>query len=103
MKPSVVSASKLGTTSPSLHYGENRRIFEKLLALHNPENNSFEILGVQISDSLEDIQKIWKEMVKNNHPDKLVGQGMPIEFIESANQKLAIINSAYEEIKNLRT
>ena len=78
-------------------------IFEKLLALHNPENNSFEILGVQISDSLEDIQKKWKEMVKNNHPDKLVGQGMPIEFIESANQKLVIINSAYEEIKNLRT
>mgnify|MGYP001332274449 FL=1 len=78
-------------------------IFEKLLALHNPENNSFEILGVKISDSLEDIQKKWKEMVKNNHPDKLVGQGMPIEFIESANQKLAIINSAYEEIKNLRT
>ena len=78
-------------------------IFKKLLALHNPENNSFEILGVKISDSLEDIQKKWKEMVKNNHPDKLVGQGMPIEFIESANQKLAIINSAYEEVKNLRT
>ena len=78
-------------------------IFEKLLALHNPENNSFEILGVQISDTFEDIQKKWKEMVKNNHPDKLVGQGMPIEFIESANQKLAIINSAFEEIKRLRT
>mgnify|MGYP001200506627 FL=1 len=78
-------------------------IFKKLLALHNPENNSFEILGVKISDSLEDIQKKWKEMVKNNHPDKLVGQGMPIEFIESANQKLAIINSAFEEIKSLRT
>ena len=78
-------------------------IFQKLLALHNPENNSFEILGVKISDSLEDIRKKWKEMVKNNHPDKLVGQGMPIEFIESANQKLAIINSAFEEIKSLRT
>ena len=78
-------------------------IFEKLLALHNPENNSFEILGVQISDSLEDIKKKWKVMVKNNHPDKLVGQGMPIEFIETANQKLAVINAAYEEIKNLRT
>ena len=78
-------------------------IFKKLLALHNPENNSFEILGIKISDSLEDIQKKWKEMVKNNHPDKLVGQGMPIEFIETANQKLAVINAAYEEIKNLRT
>ena len=78
-------------------------IFQRLLALHDPENNSFEILGVKISDSLEDIQKKWKEMVKNNHPDKLIGQGMPIEFIESANQKLVIINSAYEEIKNLKT
>ena len=78
-------------------------IFEKLLALHNPENNSFEILGAQISDTFEDIQKKWKEMVKNNHPDKLIGQGMPIEFIESANRKLANINSAYEEIKSLKT
>ena len=78
-------------------------IFKRLLALHNPENNSFEILGVKISDNMKDIKKKWKEMVKNNHPDKLIGQGMPIEFIESANQKLAILNSAYEEIKNLRT
>ena len=78
-------------------------IFKKLLALHNPENNSFEILGVKISDNMEDIKKKWKEMVKNNHPDKLIGQGMPIEFIESANRKLANLNSAYEEIKNLRT
>ena len=78
-------------------------VFKRLLALHNPENNSFEILGVKISDNMEDIKKKWKEMVKNNHPDKLIGQGMPIEFIESANQKLAILNSAYEEIKNLRT
>ena len=81
----------------------NEIIFQRLCALHNPENNSFEILGVKISDSLEDIQKKWKEMVKNNHPDKLVGKRMPIEIIESANQKLAIINSAYEEVKNLRT
>ena len=78
-------------------------VFKRLLALHNPENNSFEILGVKISDNMKDIKKKWKEMVKNNHPDKLIGQGMPIEFIESANQKLAILNSAYEEIKNLRT
>ena len=76
--------------------------FQRLLALHDPENNSFEILGVKISDSLEEIHKKWKEVVKNNHPDKLIGQGMPIEFIESANQKLVIINSAYEKIKNLK-
>ena len=40
-------------------------------------------------------------MVKNNHPDKLIGKGMPIEFINTANQRLAAINSAFEEIKNL--
>ena len=40
-------------------------------------------------------------MVKNNHPDKLIGKGMPIEFINTANNRLAVINSAFEEIKSL--
>ena len=59
-------------------------------------------MGVKISDDINEIRKKWKEMVKNNHPDLLIGQGMPIEFIESANQKIAIINSAFEEIKKLK-
>ena len=35
----------------------------------------------------EEIQRVWKQMVKNNHPDKLIGKGMPIEFINTANHR----------------
>ena len=83
-------------------FGFNEKTFNQLFALHKIESNPFEILGVNISDDINEIQKKWKEMVKNNHPDLLIGQGMPIEFIESANQKIAIINSAFEEIKKLK-
>ena len=83
-------------------FGFNEKTFNQLFALHKIESNPFEILGANISDDINEIRKKWKEMVKNNHPDLLIGQGMPIEFIESANQKIAIINSAFEEIKKLK-
>ena len=53
-------------------------------------------------DDFEEIKRVWKQMVKNNHPDKLIGKGMPIEFINTANHRLAAINSAFEEIKKFK-
>ncbi len=73
--------------------------FMRLLALNKPENNPYEILGLSPSDDPKTVNQTWKKMIKENHPDKLIGEGMPKEFIESANQKLSIINGAYEEIK----
>ena len=73
--------------------------FMRLLALHKPENNPYEILGLSPSDDPKTVNQTWKKMIKENHPDKLIGEGMPEEFIESANQKLSLINGAYEEIK----
>ena len=73
--------------------------FMRLLALHKPENNPYEILGLSPSDDPKTVNQTWKKMIKENHPDKLIGEGMPKEFIESANQKLSLINGAYEEIK----
>ena len=75
--------------------------FMRLLALHKPDNNPYEILGVSSSDDTKTVKKAWKKMIKENHPDKLIGEGMPKEFIESANQKLSLINAAYEEIKKI--
>jgi DnaJ like chaperone protein len=83
-------------------FGFSEKTFNQLFSLHKIESNPFEILGVKMSDDINEIRKKWMKMLKNNHPDLLVGQGMPIEFIESANQKIAIINSAFEEIKKLK-
>ena len=73
--------------------------FMKLFALHKPDNNPYEILGLSPSDDQKTVNQRWKQMIKENHPDKLIGAGMPEEFIESANQKLSLINAAYGEIK----
>ena len=77
----------------------SEQTFMRLLALHKPENNPYEILGLSPSDDPKTVNQTWKKMIKENHPDKLIGEGMPKEFIESANQKLSLINGAYEEIK----
>ena len=79
----------------------DEKTFRQLFAQHKSERNPYDILGVKLTDDFEEIQRVWKQMVKNNHPDKLIGKGMPIEFINTANHRLAAINSAFEEIKNL--
>ena len=43
-------------------------------------------------------QKAWKELAAQNHPDKLIANGVPTELLGMANEKLAIINGAYDRI-----
>jgi DnaJ like chaperone protein len=40
--------------------------------------------------------------VRANHPDKLIAEGMPEEFIKVATDKLAKINAAYDSIARQR-
>ena len=77
----------------------NDQTFLRLLALHKPDNNPYEILGLSPSVDPKTVNQTWKKLIKENHPDRLIGEGMPEEFIESANHKLSLINEAYEEIK----
>ena len=40
--------------------------------------------------------------IKEHHPDRLVAEGLPLEFITIANRRLAAINAAWASIeKNL--
>ena len=40
--------------------------------------------------------------MREHHPDKLMAQGMPQEFIEVANKKVSAINQAYDRIRRER-
>ena len=57
------------------------------------------ILGVERSISDKDLKKAYYKLIKENHPDKLMANGVPQEFIEIANEKLAVINTAYDRIE----
>jgi len=66
------------------------------------KGDPFEILGMGRSASNDEIKAAYRRLVRENHPDKLIAQGMPAEFVELANHKLATINVAYDRVCELR-
>ena len=64
-------------------------------------SNPYKVLGVSKESSDQEIKDVYRKLIKENHPDMLIAKGMPEEFVETANNKMAQINSAYEEIEKL--
>ena len=62
----------------------------------------YTVLGVRRETSNEEIRAAWRKLVRDNHPDRLMAQGLPEEFVALANQKLATINAAYDKISKER-
>ncbi|HET6156958.1 MAG TPA: TerB family tellurite resistance protein [Dongiaceae bacterium] len=62
----------------------------------------YTILGTNRMASNEDIKAAWRKLVRDTHPDKLMAQGLPREFVDLANEKLATINAAYDKVAKER-
>lgn len=58
-----------------------------------------EVLGVDINDDMGTVKKKYRQLVKENHPDIITGQGASQSIIDEATSKLQEINEAYEIIK----
>ena len=92
-------------------FGINQETYNRIKSIHNIEElssskdhlkKSYDLLGVKESDSLEEIKNKYRNIVRDYHPDKIQGKGLPKEFIDFANKKLTDFNQAYNEIKNNR-
>ena len=66
------------------------------------EQSPYEILGCSLNDTDATIKKIYREQIKEFHPDYIQGKGLNDEIIKFAEQKLKKLNNAYAEIKKLR-
>ncbi|MCW8916071.1 MAG: DnaJ domain-containing protein [Magnetovibrio sp.] len=62
----------------------------------------YEVLGVNAEASDTAVKSAYRKLIHENHPDKLMAQGMPQEFIDLANEKMTVINGAYDKIKKMR-
>jgi DnaJ like chaperone protein len=84
--------------------GFSSAAFERIQASHLPpaEADPYSVLGVAHDAGIDEIKKAYRNLVKENHPDTLIAQGLPKEFIDLANQKLAAINAAYDTLKKQR-
>ncbi len=66
------------------------------------QSDPYVILGVAREASDDEIKAAYRKLVRENHPDRLVAQGLPQEFVDLANERLATINSAYERLRSQR-
>ena len=46
-----------------------------------------------------EIKSTYRRLMREHHPDTLIAQGMPKEFVDVATDKVAAINAAYDRIK----
>ncbi|WP_458699490.1 TerB family tellurite resistance protein [Sulfurospirillum sp. 1307] len=60
---------------------------------------AYETLGLDESVDFDTVKKTYRKLVRQNHPDILMGEGKDKSIIESATKKLQEINEAYEIIK----
>ena len=81
-------------------FGFSSAEFSRIKASHMATDidDPWLILGIDSGSSLQVAQKAWKVLAAQNHPDKLIANGVPTELLGMANEKLAIINSAYDRI-----
>ena len=97
----------------ALLFGFSDRDFERLQTIYlsgwqgaggreAKSEDAYEILGVAKDASDDEVKSAYRKLARENHPDMLMAKGMPQEFIELANEKLAKINDAYDRIKSER-
>jgi DnaJ like chaperone protein len=78
--------------------------FEQITArhVHVSGRDPYKVLGVKPSDDFADIRKRYRVLASEHHPDRLVARGVPAEFHQIANDRMAALNAAYEAIEKER-
>lgn len=78
--------------------------FERIKAGHvaTGDRDPYAVLGLPRSATDQEIKQTYRRLIRENHPDKLTAQGLPQEFVDLANEKLATINDAYDQIEKHR-
>lgn len=58
----------------------------------------YAVLGVAPDTPLADIRKVWRQRVRDMHPDRMIARGVPQEAIKLAEKRLIDINTAWDDI-----
>ncbi|MEB8433601.1 co-chaperone DjlA [Cocleimonas sp. KMM 6892] len=68
----------------------------------NAISAAYQALGVSEDNTDAEIKKAYRRLVREYHPDKLMGQGLPEEMIKEATERSQEIQTAYDTIKKSR-
>ena len=74
---------------------ESRKSSDKL--------NPYIVLESNPDDTIEIIRKRYLKLTKEHHPDLLISKGVPQEVIDESKAKMRAINSAWDQVKKLKS
>ena len=85
-------------------FGFTEADYERIKAGHatGDDQDPYVILGVDRGADDATIKAQYRKLIRENHPDTLIAQGVPQEFVDIANDKLAAINDAYDQVQKHR-
>ncbi len=81
-------------------FGLEDEAFARLCATHGEagERDPYAVLGLSRSASADEVRARYRILAREHHPDRLIAQGVPSEFIRTATARMATINAAYDAI-----
>lgn len=60
----------------------------------------YTVLGVTPDMDLEAMRKVWRRLVRENHPDAMMARGVPEEAVRLAEKRMIDINRAWEDVRS---
>lgn len=61
------------------------------------KDDPYAVLGVDSTVSDAELKKAYHAHVKDNHPDRLIARGVPVDLVKISEGRMAAINDAYEK------
>lgn len=82
-------------------FGFDEHGFRRISSRHIDlgESDPYTVLGLRRGVAFAEVRARYRELVRENHPDKLVARGVPEEFIVIAHDRMAAINGAFAAIE----
>lgn len=85
-------------------FGLDARCYRAIRArlVEGAARDPYDLLGVDRDATLASIRAVWRDAVKETHPDAMIARGVPVEAIRLAERRLIALNAAWEEIRAMR-
>ncbi len=82
-------------------FGFSDATFRRIKASHMgaDRDDPYHILGVAHDAEFDEIRRVYRRLMADNHPDRVIQNGAPREFEHAAHEKAATITSAYARIR----
>lgn len=82
-------------------FGFDAERFERMYAreVGGPTCDPYTVLGLDCGAPFEEVRHAYRRLVRENHPDRLIADGLPEDIVDLAQGRMAAINDAFATIE----